>query len=82
MGRDISIVSFDNDELASYLRPGLTTIGLPHVEMGREAVRLLLSAAAPGERLIPMPIVERHSIELRDATSDRARRARERLPAR
>ncbi len=29
VGRDVSIVSFDNDEIAAYLRPGLTTIQLP-----------------------------------------------------
>ncbi len=44
---ETSTVSFDNDELASYLRPGLTTIGLPHEEMGREAVRLLLGETRP-----------------------------------
>jgi len=78
VGQDISIVSFDNDELASYLRPGLTTIGLPHVVMGREAVRLLLSNAGPGERLIPMPVVERSSIAsvtpARSGTADLATR--------
>ena len=59
---DISIVSFDNDELAAYLRPGLTTIALPHEEMGRRAVELLLAGEASGESLIPMPVIERASI--------------------
>ncbi|NEM92020.1 LacI family DNA-binding transcriptional regulator [Galbitalea soli] len=59
---DISIVSFDNDELAAYLRPGLTTIALPHEAMGRRAVELLLHPTESGEILVPMPIVERHSI--------------------
>lgn len=82
VGRDISIVSFDNDELASYLRPGLTTIGLPHVVMGREAVRLLLAGADPGERLVPMPIVERSSIVTVDPGAATARTARRRLESR
>lgn len=60
---DVSIVSFDNDELAAYLRPGLTTVALPHEAMGRAAVELLLSGGADGEHLIPMPIVERDSID-------------------
>ena len=59
---DVSIVSFDNDELAAYLRPGLTTIALPHEAMGRKAVELLLSGNASGETLVPMPTVTRASI--------------------
>ena len=61
---DVSIVSFDNDELASYLRPGLTTIGLPHEAMGARAIELLLGdpAADGGETLIDMPVVERDSV--------------------
>ena len=58
---DISIVSFDNDELASYLRPGLTTIALPHEAMGRKAVELLLSGVTHGEELVQMPVIERFS---------------------
>jgi len=64
---DVSIVSFDNDELASYLRPGLTTIALPQEEMGRQAVAMLLSDDAPREILVPMPIMTRASIS--NATS-------------
>ena len=59
---DVSIVSFDNDELAAYLRPGLTTVGLPHEAMGRMAVELLLAGETAGETLIPMPVVKRASI--------------------
>lgn len=59
---DVALVSFDNDELASYLRPGLTTIGLPHQKMGELAVELLLDPPAAGERLVPMPTVLRGSL--------------------
>jgi LacI family transcriptional regulator len=59
---DVSVVSFDNDELAAYLRPGLTTVALPHEEMGRAAVRLLLAGGPPGETLIPMPVIRRASL--------------------
>lgn len=59
---DVSIVSFDNDELAAYLRPGLTTVALPHEAMGRRAVELLLAGGTAGETLVPMPVVTRASI--------------------
>ncbi|GAB3110284.1 LacI family DNA-binding transcriptional regulator [Streptomyces calidiresistens] len=59
---DLSVVSFDDDEVAAYLRPGLTTIGLPHEAMGRRAVELLLGREPAGEELVPMPVVERASI--------------------
>lgn len=59
---DISIVSFDNDELAAYLRPGLTTVALPHEAMGRRAVELLLTPTSEGETLVPMPVVMRDSV--------------------
>lgn len=61
---DISIVSFDNDELAAYLRPGLTTVALPHEAMGRRSVELLLGddGTGDGETRLPMPLVERDSV--------------------
>ncbi len=82
VGIDVSLVGFDNDELASYLRPGLTTIALPHEEMGREAVRLVLRDAEPGERLVGMPMVERGSIApVTPADSGTARVAAARMAA-
>lgn len=60
---DVSIVSFDDSELAHVVRPGLTSIALPHEEMGRRAIELLLSGGAdPVEHLVPMALVERGSI--------------------
>lgn len=61
--QDVSIVSFDDDEVARYLRPGLSTVALPHEAMGRRAVELLLDDdRADGEHLVPMPVVERASV--------------------
>lgn len=59
---DVAVVSFDNDEIASYLRPGLTTIALPHEEMGRAAVNLLLDHAAKAGQTVSMPVIRRGSI--------------------
>ena len=60
---DISVASFDDEELAAYLRPGLTTARIPYREMGREAMRLsLTNASKPTTHLVPMPLVVRRSI--------------------
>ncbi len=63
MPRDVSVVSFDDSELASWLRPSLSSIGLPEFEMGRLAVEALLGTEQPpAERLVPMPVRARDSI--------------------
>jgi LacI family transcriptional regulator len=66
---DLSIVGFDNQELiAPSLRPGLTTVALPHYEMGRWAVNTLLrSIDADGKEpsrseALPCPLVRRASV--------------------
>lgn len=61
---DIALVSFDNDEIASYLRPGLTTIGLPHENMGRRAVELLLGPQTAPPAVVEMPVIPRGSLLL------------------
>ena len=61
--RDVSVVSFDDSELASWLRPTLSSIALPEFEMGRLAVESLLSPeASPAQRLVPMPVRVRNSV--------------------
>ncbi len=59
---DVALVSFDNDEIASYLRPGLTTIGLPHEAMGATAIDLLLGEVPPAATLVEMPVIVRNSL--------------------
>jgi LacI family transcriptional regulator len=60
---DVSIASFDDDEIAAYLRPALTTARLPYEEMGRRAMELLIDPDAPGgEQLVEMPVQVRGSI--------------------
>jgi LacI family transcriptional regulator len=59
---DISIVSFDDDPIAAWLRPGLSTVELPHQEMGRRAVELLLDGPSTEPYLVPMTLRRRKSI--------------------
>ncbi|TDX81679.1 LacI family transcriptional regulator [Rathayibacter sp. PhB151] len=59
---DVSVVSFDDDEIADYLRPGLTTARIPYEQMGRDAVEILLGGGVPQHRLVPMPLIERQSV--------------------
>ena len=66
---DVSVVGYDDDSFARYLPPPLTTVLVPHEEMGRWAVEHLLSlteASAPGKKHRPVmlecPLVERNSI--------------------
>lgn len=59
---DISVISFDNDELALYLRPGLTTVALPHVEMGKVAIQRLLGKLPEETSLVTMPLKSRGSL--------------------
>lgn len=59
---DLSVVSFDDEYLASYLRPQLTTMQIPYLDMGRVAMELVLDGDAPTETLVPMPLQERGSV--------------------
>lgn len=65
---DLSVVGFDNQELiADGLRPGLTTVALPHYEMGAWAVDALIRRiespeAEPEQVLLPCPLVVRESV--------------------
>ncbi|MEE6274165.1 LacI family DNA-binding transcriptional regulator [Georgenia wangjunii] len=66
---DLSVVGFDDlYVLAREMRPGLTTVALPHYAMGELATQTLLGLVehplepAPGGQLVPCPIVRRGSV--------------------
>lgn len=44
VGKDLSIIGFDNDRIASYITPGLTTIMQPSYEKGEHAAKILIDA--------------------------------------
>jgi LacI family transcriptional regulator len=53
---DVSVVSFDGSELAGWLRPEVTTVALPHAELGALAVHTLLGPDPAGAGLIRVPM--------------------------
>lgn len=66
---DVSVVSFDDHPIATWIRPKLTTIALPHYELGRTAVDVLFGQIdrRDSDRMgevhrIPMPVRERQSV--------------------
>ncbi len=63
---DVAVMGFDNqDVIAAHLRPTLSTVALPHYELGAAGVRLLLGlepAPVSGTQLIACPPIRRHSI--------------------
>jgi LacI family transcriptional regulator len=60
---DLSVISFDNSDLARWLTPGLTSLALPYFDLGRQAVDLLFTTGAPpAVRRLRMPLRERGSL--------------------
>ena len=60
---DISVVSFDDSDLASWLQPQLTTVALPHYELGHQAVDLLAAGELkPQVHRVTMPLRIRSSV--------------------
>lgn len=65
---DISVLSFDDEDLAALLRPGLTTFRLPYKEMGERAAEIavaFISDQTPLEEnpvFLPLNVVERGSV--------------------
>jgi LacI family transcriptional regulator len=60
---DVSVVSFDDSDLAVWLRPALSSVALPHRELATTAVDLLLGGPpGDGEVRVPMPLRLRDSI--------------------
>jgi len=67
---DMAVVGFDNQEvIAAHLRPPLSTVALPHYELGAAGVRLLLGVDNAAENAlvkIECPPVERDSVGAAD----------------
>jgi LacI family transcriptional regulator len=66
---DLSLVGYDDDEhVAQFMVPPLTTVALPYEAMGEEAMRHLVSRIAEGtggepeQVMLPCPLVIRESV--------------------
>jgi LacI family transcriptional regulator len=64
---DVAVVGYDDREIAQFMRPPLTTILLPHFEMGTLAVETVVDqanrpASRPPQIKVECPIVERDSV--------------------
>jgi len=61
--RDVSVISFDDSDLAGWLRPSLTSAAIPYFEMGRLSVELLLTPTqTPEVHQVPMQLSRRESV--------------------
>lgn len=64
--RDVSIIGFDDIELSRVVHPTLTTVHVPHQNMGRQAAQVLVGmvdGVAPDQSLeLPVEIVLRESL--------------------
>ena len=68
-GRDISVMGFDNNSIAEYYNPALTTVAQPQLEIGQRAMELLLknikNPECPEKQLLlPHQLVIRDSVRL------------------
>lgn len=65
---DMSVIGYDDREIAQFLHPTLTTVLLPHYDMGALAVELLLEQiASPGKAATQLkaecPLIVRDSVK-------------------
>ncbi len=65
---DVAVIGYDDREIAQFMRPPLTTILLPHFEMGTLAVEYILDHADRPEKRaaqlkVECPLIERGSVE-------------------
>lgn len=72
VGKDISVVGFDDQEMAVYFKPKLTTTALPLAQIGKESAKLLVERLENPQKQtehedkqivrIPCTMVERNSV--------------------
>ena len=71
---DVSVVGFNDMPLMDKMQPPLTTVRVPHYEMGAEAARLMLDVLTEPDRP-PRAVQLRPALMVRSSTAPPARRA-------
>ncbi|MGH9259940.1 MAG: substrate-binding domain-containing protein, partial [Acidimicrobiales bacterium] len=65
---DLSIVGFNDIPFVDKVRPGLTTVRVPHYEVGAEAARMLLDTLQDPSRH-PRSVLLPVTLHVRDSTA-------------
>jgi LacI family transcriptional regulator len=65
---DVSLIAFNDHPIAEHLAPPLTTVRMPNLTMGREAVHMLLDAL-DGQPVRDLMIDERPEVVIRASTA-------------
>ncbi|NUY57356.1 LacI family DNA-binding transcriptional regulator [Salinivibrio sp. EAGSL] len=72
IGKDLSVVGFDNDYRSTHVRPRLTSVNFPVAEMGEQAANCVLAMVQdiPMHKQRPLlpTLIERDSVALRTET--------------
>ncbi|NKE58711.1 substrate-binding domain-containing protein [Lentzea sp. PSKA42] len=66
---DVSVIGFDDHPIASWMRPRLTTIALPHHELGARAVAVLVEMLERRGRDVRPPMIHRVPMPVREGGS-------------
>lgn len=77
--KDVAVIGFDDREIARFMRPALTTMILPHHEMGAIAAEILIDRTGGLDRRHDQIKVECPLVE-RDSVAGRSRNASAALP--
>lgn len=70
---DVSVIGFDDIQLAGYVTPALTTIRQPTYAMGRRAAELLIDAVQGTGSLTPRTVLFEPELVVRESTAPPAR---------
>jgi LacI family transcriptional regulator len=76
---DVSLIAFNDHPIAEHLAPPLTTVRMPNLTMGREAVHMLL-AALDGRPVRDLMVDEPPEVVIRASTAAPAARSTENRP--